>query len=57
MSKLAPWVLVAQKNTAVMERLGRFSRVLEPGLNFKIPFIDTVAYRHSLKEQIYEIPA
>ena len=38
-----------------MERFGRFSRALAPGLQFKLPFIDVVAYHHSMKEQILEI--
>ena len=41
---------------AVLERFGRFHRILEPGLQFKLPFIDQVAYTHSLKEEVHEIP-
>lgn len=40
---------------AVLERFGKFNRILEPGLQFKIPFIDQVAYNHSLKEEAHEI--
>jgi len=39
----------------VVERLGKFSRLMEPGLNFKIPFMETVAYSHSLKEQVLDV--
>ena len=39
----------------VIERLGRYHRIMEGGLNFKIPFIDTVAYSHSLKEQVLDV--
>ena len=42
--------VVPQQNAWVMERLGRFHAVLQPGLNIVIPFIDRIAYRHSLKE-------
>jgi len=42
--------VVPQQNAWVVERLGKFHQVLEPGLNIIIPFIDRVAYRHSLKE-------
>jgi regulator of protease activity HflC (stomatin/prohibitin superfamily) len=42
--------VVPQQNAWVVERLGKFNEVLEPGLNIIIPFIDRVAYRHSLKE-------
>jgi len=42
--------VVPQQHAWVVERLGKFHQVLEPGLNIIIPFIDRVAYRHSLKE-------
>jgi regulator of protease activity HflC (stomatin/prohibitin superfamily) len=42
--------VVPQQMAWVVERLGKFHQVLEPGLNIIIPFIDRVAYRHSLKE-------
>jgi len=42
--------VVPQQNAWVVERLGKFHQVLEPGLNIIIPFLDRVAYRHSLKE-------
>jgi regulator of protease activity HflC (stomatin/prohibitin superfamily) len=40
----------------VIERLGKFHAVLPPGLNVIVPFIDRVAYRHSLKEVPLDIP-
>jgi regulator of protease activity HflC (stomatin/prohibitin superfamily) len=42
--------VVPQQSAWVVERLGKFHQVLEPGLNVIIPFLDRVAYRHSLKE-------
>lgn len=39
----------------VIERFGKFVRFLEPGLKFKIPFVEIVAYHHSLKEQVLAI--
>src|SRR5512144_117927 len=42
--------IVPQQYAYVVERLGRFHAVLEPGLNLIIPFLDRVAYMHSLKE-------
>ena len=42
--------VVPQQNAWIVERLGKFHEVLEPGLNVIIPFVDRVAYRHSLKE-------
>jgi regulator of protease activity HflC (stomatin/prohibitin superfamily) len=47
--------LVPQQEAWIVERLGKFKEVLEPGLNFVIPFIDIVAYKHSLKEQAMPI--
>jgi len=42
--------IVPQQFAYVVERLGRFHQVLEPGLNLIIPFLDRIAYTHSLKE-------
>ena len=40
--------IVPQQNAWVIERLGKFYSVLEPGLNLIVPFFDRVAYKHSL---------
>jgi len=48
--------VVPQQYAWVVERLGRFHGVLEPGLNFIIPIIDKVPYRHSLKEVPVDVP-
>jgi regulator of protease activity HflC (stomatin/prohibitin superfamily) len=48
--------VVPQQNAWVVERLGKFHEVLQPGLNVIIPFFDRVAYRHSLKEVPFEVP-
>ena len=42
--------MVPQQNAWVVERLGKFHQVLEPGLNIIIPFLHHVAYKHSLKK-------
>ena len=47
--------IVPQQQAYVIERLGRFDRVLEPGLTFIIPGVDRVAYKHILKEFAFEI--
>ncbi|HCR85092.1 MAG TPA: paraslipin [Alphaproteobacteria bacterium] len=47
--------LVPQQQVFVVERLGRFSRTLEGGLYFIVPFIDSVRYKHTLKEDAIEI--
>ena len=49
--------VVPQQTAWVIERLGKFHTVLNPGLNFIIPFIDKVAYRHSLKEIPLDTPS
>jgi len=48
--------VVPQQQAWVIERLGKFHQVLPPGLNVIVPFIDRVAYRHSLKEVPLDIP-
>jgi regulator of protease activity HflC (stomatin/prohibitin superfamily) len=48
--------VVPQQHAWVVERLGRFHAVLEPGLNFVIPFVDRLAYRHDLREIPLDIP-
>ena len=48
--------IVPQQLAFVVERLGRFQVVLEPGLNLIIPFLDRVAYMHSLKEVPLDVP-
>src|SRR5262245_29104237 len=48
--------VVPQQHAWVVERLGKFHEILEPGLNIIIPFIDRVAYKHSLKEVPFDVP-
>ena len=48
--------IVPQQFAFVVERLGRFHAVLDPGLNLIIPFLDRVAYQHSLKEVPLDVP-
>ena len=49
--------VVPQQNAWVVERLGKFHAVLPPGANILIPFIDNVAYKHSLKEIPLDVPS
>jgi len=49
-------VIVGQEYAVMLHRFEKFSRQLKPGLNFKIPFIDKVAFVHNLREQVIEIP-
>ncbi len=49
-------VVVPQQNAYVVERLGRFSGVLDAGFHILVPFVDVIRYRHLLKEQAMDIP-
>src|SRR3954449_360430 len=49
--------VVPQQNAWVVERLGKYHQTLTPGLNFLVPFVDVVAYRHSLKEIPLDVPS
>ena len=49
--------VVPQQNAWVVERLGKYHGTLTPGLNFLVPFIDKVAYKHSLKEIPLDVPS
>ena len=51
------FTVVPQQEAYVVERLGRFHAVLNPGLNFLIPFLDRVAYKHLLKEIPLDVPS
>ncbi|MBE7524727.1 MAG: paraslipin [Burkholderiales bacterium] len=49
--------VVPQQHAWVVERVGRFYAVLEPGLNFVIPFVDRIAFRHDLREIPLDVPS
>jgi len=49
-------MFVPQQEAWVVERMGRFDRILEPGLNFLIPILDRVRYVQSLKEIVIDVP-
>lgn len=49
--------VVPQQNAWVKERLGKYAGTLTPGLNFLVPFVDRVAYKHSLKEIPLDVPS
>ncbi|RYP12301.1 hypothetical protein DL765_007412 [Monosporascus sp. GIB2] len=48
---------VPQQTAWIVERMGKFNRILEPGLAILVPFIDRIAYVKSLKEVAIEIPS
>nr|WP_153100154.1 SPFH domain-containing protein [Paraburkholderia hayleyella] len=49
--------IVPQQHAWVLERFGRYRRTLAPGLNFVVPFMDRVAYKHVLKETPLDVPS
>ncbi|WP_047217221.1 MULTISPECIES: SPFH domain-containing protein [Delftia] len=49
--------VVPQQHAWVKERLGKYAGTLTPGLNFLVPFVDRVAYKHSLKEIPLDVPS
>ncbi|MHC4096022.1 MAG: SPFH domain-containing protein, partial [Planctomycetota bacterium] len=48
--------VVPQKMAYIIERLGKYSTTLEAGFHILVPFIDRVAYKHTLKEQALDVP-
>jgi len=49
--------IVPQKSAFIVERLGKYAKTLEAGFHILIPFIDRVAYKHSLKEVAVDVPS
>jgi regulator of protease activity HflC (stomatin/prohibitin superfamily) len=49
--------VVPQQNAWVVERLGKYHATLTPGLNILVPFVDRLAYKHSLKEIPLDVPS
>jgi len=50
-------IVVPQQSAYVVERLGRYSGTLNAGFHILMPFVDSIRYRHSLKEMAVDIPA
>ena len=48
-------VVVPQQSAYIVENLGKFSRTLSPGFNILVPFLERVAYKHTLKEQAIDV--
>lgn len=49
-------LFVPQQESWIVERMGKFNRILDPGLNVLIPFVDRVKYVQSLKEIAIDVP-
>lgn len=50
-------IIVSMRHTYVVERLGKFRKILEPGIHFLVPFFDNITYRHEMREQVFDIPS
>ncbi len=50
-------IVVPQQSAFVVERLGKYHTTLGAGFHILLPFVDTIRYRHSLKEAAFDIPA
>lgn len=48
--------IVPQQSAWVVERFGKFHKILDPGLHILVPVVDRIAYVHSLKEEAVAIP-
>lgn len=48
--------IVPQQSAFVVERLGSYNGTLNSGLSFVMPFVDRIAYKHTLKEQVIDVP-
>ena len=50
-------VIVPQKIEFIVERLGKYNKSLSAGFHILIPFLDRVAYKRTLKEEVMDIPS
>src|SRR5271169_4111078 len=49
-------IVVPQQSAFIVEKLGRYSKTLDAGFHILMPFVETIRYRHTLKEQAIDIP-
>ena len=49
--------VVPQREQFVIERLGKYAKTLDAGFHILVPFVDVVAYKHTLKEQTLDVPS
>ena len=50
------FVIVPQENAWVVENLGKYKKTLGPGLHIVIPVFEKIAYKHTLKEEVIDVP-
>jgi regulator of protease activity HflC (stomatin/prohibitin superfamily) len=48
--------IVPMREACIKERLGSYGGTLLPGFHFLIPFVDRIAYRHEMREQVMDVP-
>ena len=48
--------VVPHQHAFIKERFGKFAGILPPGFHFLVPFVERVAYRHTLKEEVIDVP-
>ncbi|WP_265764614.1 SPFH domain-containing protein [Fodinibius salsisoli] len=51
------FIIVEMREEVIQERLGKYTETLKPGLHFLIPFVDRVAYRQEMREQVIDVPS
>lgn len=50
------FIIVEMREEVILERLGKYHETLTPGFHFVVPFIDRVAYRQEMREQVLDVP-
>jgi regulator of protease activity HflC (stomatin/prohibitin superfamily) len=50
-------IIVPMRENRTLERLGTFRAILNPGWHIVVPFVDRIAYRHDIREQVIDIPS
>lgn len=50
------FIVVEMREEVILERFGKYRETLKPGLHFIIPFVDRVAYRQEIREQVIDVP-
>lgn len=50
-------IVVPEQKIYIVERLGKYQKMLKPGINFIIPILDNIRYKHSLKEKVLNVPS
>ncbi|MFO8232423.1 MAG: stomatin-like protein [Longimonas sp.] len=50
------FIVVEMREEVILERFGKYRATLKPGLHFIIPFVDRVAYRQEIREQVIDVP-